>query len=1065
LLSTSSIALASETLKFGPPPSWVAPVPVPTQPKAASDAPFAVLLNHQEFNFEPGKVTTVNEAVIKIQTAQGLAAGNIAIPWNPATDEVTVNKLTIRRGDQVIDVLANQKFTTVRRESNLEAAILDGRLTATLQPEDLREGDTISFVITIEHVDPVLKGHVEATFGMWNALAIGVSQARLIWPKSMKLNIRQANLLPKLKTSVEVDKNVAVLKLEDVQPFLPPNGAPPRFQIGRIAEASDFATWSDVAALMRPLFEGAAVIPPSGPLRDEVERIRKELTDPVKRAESALALAQDRVRYVALLMGEGGYAPASAEKTWSQRLGDCKAKTVLLTAMLRELGIEATPVMVNSGVGDAIPGRLPMLGQFNHVLVRARINSKIYWLDGTRTGDTKLDRIAVPNFRWGLPLTADAELIPIIPAPLNVPEGEQKVEIDATAGLLGPTRVSVEHIFRGDSATVLNALYAQLGAAQRDQLLREGAKKLFDGIVVKSSEVHFDKSAGELRQVIKGEAKLDWDDAWFYLPGSSIGYEPDFDRQPGPLREVPFVVSHPEFEKRQVLIRLPPGFASKQDLSGKQVKESLAGVEYERRVELAGDLLRVESSERSIAPEVAYKDALAAAPRLKAINDADIYLRLPNDYRASEQDIAALLTEKPASIVAFNKRGHLLLDRFRFDDAIADFNEVLKQDPDNKFALASRAISLAWKTDYAAAERDLLALGKLDPTNAVGLRARGLIAEQKGDFQAAVQAYTEALRVEPANNFAVGHRAFAFNGLNDAEKALADAEAALKVEPTWGELRLLRANIFVRKKNLEGAAKEAELLVAANPQSDFANVAAARIYARVGRTADAMKAFDRAIAIKPQGYIFLNRAQSRPFSDHAGRMADLDQALKIEPDNAYALAEKAEQLAVAGKTAEALSFYGRAVQIDSENSAFAIGRAGLLYKTGKTAEAEKLYSEMRGRAKTASDFNSLCWGKAIKGILLDSALADCREALKRQPESAAYLDSLGMVLLRMGKIDEALAVYNNAIAKNSGSASFMGRALVHARKGDKAGAEADRATAILLDPDAEVRFAEYGLTL
>jgi hypothetical protein len=70
-----------------------------------------------------------------------------------------------------------------------------------------------------------------------------------------------------------------------------------------------------------------------------------------------------------------------------------------------------------------------------------------------------------------------------------------------------------------------------------------------------------------------------------------------------------------------------------------------------------------------------------------------------------------------------------------------------------------------------------------------------------------------------------------------------------------------------------------------------------------------------------------------------------------------------------------------------------------------------------------------------------------------------------MVLLRMGKIDEALAVYNNAIAKNSGSASFMGRALVHARKGDKASAEADRAAAILLDPDAEVRFAEYGLTL
>jgi tetratricopeptide (TPR) repeat protein len=1065
MVGTSSIAIASDTLKFGPPPSWVVPAHMPAPAKGTSDAPFTVLLSDQQFQFERGKITTFSEAAIKIQTPQGLAAGNVSIPWNPATDEVTVNKLVILRGGQVIDVLANQKFTTIRRESNLEAAVLDGRLTATIQPEDLREGDIVSFAATIEHVDPVMQNHVEANFGMWNGTPIGVGQVRLVWPTDMKLNIRESDALPKMKTSVEGGKNIAYLKLEDIQPLLAPKGAPPRFQLGRIADASDFASWSDVAALMIPLFEKAAVVPPSGPLRDEVERIRKETSDPAIRAEMALALVQDRVRYVALLMGEGGYVPTSAETTWSQRLGDCKAKTALLTALLRELGIEATPVMVRTGVGDAIPGRLPMLGAFDHVLARARIGGKYYWLDGTRTGDTKLDRVAVPDFRWGLPLVARAELIPIVPAALTVPEDEQKIEIDATAGLLATSSVTIDQVYRGDSAIVLNSIYAQLSSAQRDELIREGAKRLFDGLAVTNTSVQFDKVAGQLHQVVKGEAKLEWDDGWFYIPSSSIGSEPDFDRASGPLREAPFAVSHPAYEKRRVTIRLPAGLAAKQKPPPPPIKETLAGVEYERRVEMAGDVLRIETSERSIASEVAYKEALAAAPRLKAINGDDIYLRLPDDYRATEKDVAALQADKPASTADFMRRGHLLLDRFKFDEAIADFNEALKQEPNNKFALASRAIGLVWKQDYDAAEKDLAKLQALDPKNAVAWRARGLMAEQKGDYQVAVDAYSEALRIEPSNNFAIGHRAYAFNGLDATEQALADSAAALKADPSWRELRLLRANIFARQGNLDAAGKEADLLVAESPQNDFAQVAAARIYARIGRTDDAMKAFDRAIAIKPQGYIFLNRAQSRPFIDYAGRLADLDEALKLEPESPFVLAEKAEQLAVTGKLAEALQLYDRAVRSEPQATQLVIGRAGLLYKAGKIQEAEKAFAEVRSRAKTASDFNSLCWAKATRAILIESALEDCRQALKLKPDAGAYLDSLGMVMLRLGRLDEALTAYDKAVAKSAGSASFMGRALVYARKGDKAHASADRAEALKLDPDAEARFSEFGLKL
>ena len=83
--------------------------------------------------------------------------------------------------------------------------------------------------------------------------------------------------------------------------------------------------------------------------------------------------------------------------------------------------------------------------------------------------------------------------------------------------------------------------------------------------------------------------------------------------------------------------------------------------------------------------------------------------------------------------------------------------------------------------------------------------------------------------------------------------------------------------------------------------------------------------------------------------------------------------------------------------------------------------------------------------------------------MKLRPDAASYLDSLGMVLLRLGRLDEAVETYGRAIAKGRPAASFMGRAIAHARKGDLTQAQADRAEALKLYPDIERQFADYGL--
>lgn len=1160
-----SPAFAADQLKYGPPPGWVIPQAIPQQSSKATDAPVAVLLSDSQVYFETGKTTSFTEVAAKVQTPDGLSAGNIAFAWQPSTDTVTVNKLHIIRGGKVIDVLNGQTFTVLRRETNLEAATLDGALTAAIQSEGIQVGDIVDFATTAEHSDPVLGDHVEATFGTWDSVPIQYGHVRLSWPDSMQLVTRQSSSLPSAQMSASNGRHVLEMSGHGIDPLILPKDAPARFLIGRLGEATNFASWSQLADLMRPLYDKAAVIPASGPLRDEVETIRKTATTPKQKAQMALQLTEQRVRYVALEMGTGGYVPTSADVTWSRRFADCKGKTALLLAMLRELGIQAEPVLVHHSLGDILPDRLPMIGYFDHVIVRAHVEGKAYWLDGTRTGDGDLDRIPVPDFEWGLPLAASSKLVAIAPKPLTMPDVETAIDIDATAGPYAPAVFKAEQTFRGDAANAINSTYSALPAAQRDAVVKEYWRNKYDYVDIQSVGWNFDPATDVAHMSMTGSATLDWDGG-FYVPSSSIAYKPDFDRADGPSHDAPFALSFPAWDAAHITVRLPEAFAGKQRKLPQPIDEVQGGTRYRRTIKIEGSTVSVETSEQTLQAELAYKDAIAAAPRLKALYDDDVYLRVPNDYVANPADLAGLASRKPASAADFVDRGNIYLDAGKTDLAIADFSEAHRLDPTNVWALADRGLSYVWKHDLAAAEKDLAATEAIDPNNYVLLRARGLLAEVKGEFQAAADDFTKSLQGNPGDDFARLHRAAALASLwkfDDAlrdlnsmiaqepknaaaltqrawiyahqnkldaaqvdlsaalaidpknsatlvtqaalaeqqgdekgaiaaltlalasspgdantlvkraqayysageyEKALADTEAAAKDGAMPPEARLARANIFRSQGKHDLVVQEAELLVKENPDSDFSLVAAGKIFSAEGQRDKAVDAITHALAIKPRAYIYINRSQVRAPTDLAGQMADLDEALKLEPDSSDALALKAQLLLRQGRYADSLRTFDAAIANDSgDKLALRQLRAIALYKAGQTTDAEKEFAEVRSQATQAVQFNDLCWNKATADVLLDSALDECRQALKLRPDTAGYIDSLGMVLLRLGKLDESIAAYTQAIGKSRNAASLLGRAFAYARKGDMAHANADRAEALRLDGDVEARFDEYGL--
>jgi transglutaminase-like putative cysteine protease len=500
-------AFAGDKPVIAPPAAWVHPAGPVAAASKPDDAATHFLLMDQQVHFGPEGQSVYMEAAIRVQNAQGLTAmGSIALPWSPDLGGLTVHKVQIIREGKVIDLLAKQSFTVLRREKDLEAATLTGVLTAVMQPEDLRVGDVVDMAFTVTRKDPALGGHSQSILQVLN---VPMDSLKLRASTDAKANFHWRST-----EAVQGEKarsgqvNTLAFDFKDLKPFQPPENAPMRFQHGRQFEVSDFNSWAEVSALFDPLFAKAATLAPNSPLQAEVARIKAASSDPKLRAQAALELVQDQVRYLALNMNEGGLVPADADTTWTRRFGDCKGKTALLIALLHALDIQAQPVLVSTVYGDGLDERLPMEALFDHVLVRATVAGRAYWLDGTRIGDHTLDRIETPAYGWGLPVQAQgAVLVRMVPAPLERPAAAATLSLDASEGLDRPAKAHAESIFRGDGAVILNA---QLSATSTEQqtALRAFWKGVYDFIEPTTVSAHFDAQAREERLVMDGTATM-----------------------------------------------------------------------------------------------------------------------------------------------------------------------------------------------------------------------------------------------------------------------------------------------------------------------------------------------------------------------------------------------------------------------------------------------------------------------------------------------------------------------------------------------------------------------------
>lgn len=157
---------------------------------------------------------------------------------------------------------------------------------------------------------------------------------------------------------------------------------PPLDEVIPSFHASHFESWEEVGRWFWDLARDSARLP------DDLKKTTHELTKDAKTPEEKIAAIYyaviDQVRYVGIELGRNGYVPHRVERTWQSKYGDCKDTALLMAAMLREVGVEATVALVRTSDHGIDPTGMPGARVFNHAICYVPpINGKDYWLDGT----------------------------------------------------------------------------------------------------------------------------------------------------------------------------------------------------------------------------------------------------------------------------------------------------------------------------------------------------------------------------------------------------------------------------------------------------------------------------------------------------------------------------------------------------------------------------------------------------------------------------------------------------------------------------------------------------------
>jgi hypothetical protein len=409
--------------------------------------PVSVLLMDRQIHAPSNSRYT--RVVRRLETHQALQdLGTMEIGFDPATQQLLIHGISIFRAGSLQNHAVESAFELFQREAGLEIDILSGAVTSLLVLKDIRIGDVLDLEFSIVSDSGLFQDHYWFTELVGNTYPIGRQWLSWIEREGQPLFVQAPD---NLGSYVRVESEhgfVRTWAFEHPPVVVLENDIPVTHKPFPEISITTYGGWSEVAAMF---LEPWSLEPCE---REELDReldilLQRQAAGPYDAIAATIDLVRHHVRYLGYSPGIFAHVPADPAQVWQRRFGDCKEKSRLLCWLLRELGIVADPVLVNTSCGAVLEHQQPSPGVFDHVVVRIRHQDTELWVDPTdfsRRGKV-MGWMSLP-FHCGLPLVKGSDKLVRIPAEPRENSGLEVEEIVAVDVKSRGATIQVTHTYR-----------------------------------------------------------------------------------------------------------------------------------------------------------------------------------------------------------------------------------------------------------------------------------------------------------------------------------------------------------------------------------------------------------------------------------------------------------------------------------------------------------------------------------------------------------------------------------------------------------------------------------------
>lgn len=591
----------------------------------------------------------------------------------------------------------------------------------------------------------------------------------------------------------------------------------------RLFFASTLNNWSEVGVWYERLQGDRMMTTPQ--IAELATKLTEGKSQSREKIEAIYAYVSEKIRYVAIEIGIGGYRAHAVSDVLQNGYGDCKDKAGLMISLLAAVGLKGYPALVRGRSYDLEPS-VPMPEQFNHAIVAVPLDNHLLWVDPT----LELAPIGlIPSELRGqsaLVVEPGHPRLEMIPLTSPIPEREKlisKGELDAAGRLKLHSQVEV----RGEGEVLFRQVFRLGNKEARKSLCQELARRQVSDSSVEIEPTNSDPA--DLQIPFRVEYRLVRPSYFEALESSVVAEMPasvwiaehawakqlrKYEKNPGLKEDLKLE----EQEVEEILeLELDPAFRL----------EVPKGVHFERPFAAYDSSYSYQPNQLKVRRKLTVNKPKLAADRraqlleLQQVIDGDLSQKLLIR-RSFLFNIRSQLNDLSAG--ELNRAATKAIERDKdFALALDLLLKAVEKQPKDKYAWNNLGRAYMGLGKFQEAERAFKKQIEINPNEEYAYNNLGRIYLLTRRYQAAIDYFKRQLQINPLDSHALANLGNAYDMIEGWPEAADVWQKALSIKPDEPHYLLRLGKALVQLGKLDEAQKHLRRALEKDPSAQMAN--------------------------------------------------------------------------------------------------------------------------------------------------------------------------------------------------------------------------------------------------